>query len=152
VRVRDIKNLPLFFEPSAHIIGRVVRAVIGDDLRLAYVIVETEHLDRGMVNAEDLVVTPEAVIIQDLDSIKSYQHGEELSVYEKKIGDRIYDGQGKEIGTVSDFILSDDQKVSDIEVSTGVLSDILQGRSQIPIDQVHWKSFTSGLIEKQGSD
>lgn len=152
VRVRDMKNLPLFLEPSAQVVGRVERAVIGDDLRLAYVIVETEERGTGMVNAKDLIVTPESVVIQDLNSIKSYQHGEELSIYQKKLGDRIYDGEGKEIGAVSDFFLSNDQRVREIEVSAGVLSDILQGRSQIPIEQVHWKSLTSGLIENQGSD
>jgi uncharacterized protein YrrD len=152
MRVRDIKNLPLFLEPAAQIVGRVERAVIGDNLRLAYVIVETEERGTGMVNAQDLVITPESVIIQDLNSIKSYQHGEELSIYQKKLGDRIYDEEGKEVGTVSDFFLSNDKRVREIEVSSGVLSDILQGRAQIPIEQVHWRSINSGLIEKQGSD
>ena len=152
MRVRNIKNLPLFYAPSSSIVGRVERAVIADDLRLAYVIVETDECDTGMVYAQDLEVTPESVIIHDLNSIKSYQHGEELSIYQRKLGDRIYDAEGREIGAVSDFLLSSDQKVREIEVSTGVLSDILQGRCQIPIEQVHWKSISSGLIEQQGSD
>lgn len=151
VRVRNIKNLPLFFAPTASIVGRVERAVIGDDLRLAYVIVETDEWETGMVNAQDLQLTPESVIIHDLNSIKSYQHGEELSIYQRKMGDRIYDAEGREIGAVSDFFLSNDKRVREIEVSTGILSDVLQGRSQIPIEQVHWKSISSGLIE-QGSD
>jgi uncharacterized protein YrrD len=133
-------------------VGRVERAVIGDDLRLAYVIVETDEMETGMINAQDLELTAESVIIRDLNSIKSYQHGEELSIYERKLGDRIYDGEGREIGAVSDFFLSNDQRVREIEVSTGVLSDILQGRSQIPVEQIHWKSISSGLIEQQGSD
>mgnify|MGYP003879764025 CR=1 FL=1 len=152
VRVRDMKNLPLFFEPAAQIVGRVERAVIGDDLRLAYVVVETNEHEAGMVKAEDLILTPESVIIHDLNSIKSYQHGEELSIYQKKLGDSIYDAEGKEIGVVSDFLLSDNQQVREIEVSAGILSDILQGRSQIPVEQVNWKSYSSGLIEEQGGN
>ena len=105
MRVRNIKNLPLFFSPTASIVGRVERAVIGDDLRLAYVIVETDEMETGMINAQDLELTAESVIIRDLNSIKSYQHGKELSIYERKLGDRIYDGEGREIGAVSDFFI-----------------------------------------------
>lgn len=152
MRVRDMKNLPLFFEPTASIIGWVERGVIGDDLRLAYVIVRTKEGHSRMIFARDMVLTPESVVINDLNCIKSYQHGEELSVYQKKLGDRIYDAQGKELGVVSDFLLSTDQKVRGIEVSSGVLSDLLQGRSQVSIEKVNWKSISSGLIEEQGSD
>ena len=147
-----MQNLPLFFAPAARVVGRVERAVIGDDLRLAYVVVETDEHRPGLVMAQDLTLTPESVIIHDLNSIKSYQHGEELSIYQRKLGDSIFDAEGKELGVVSDFLLSDDQQVREIEVSAGILSDILQGRRQIPVDQVNWKSINGGLIEEQGGN
>ena len=147
-----MQNLPLFFAPAARVVGRVERAVIGDDLRLAYVVVETDEHGPGLVMAQDLTITLESVIIHDLNSIKSYQHGEELSIYQRKLGDSIFDAEGKELGVVSDFLLSDDQQVREIEVSAGILSDILQGRRQIPVDQVNWKSINGGLIEEQGGN
>lgn len=152
VRIRDMKNLPLFYEPDAEVIGQVERGVIGDDLRLAYIVVKANQGEWLMINGKDLILTDESVIIHDKNSMKSYQHGEELSVYQKKLGDRIYDHDGREIGVVSDFIIHPDKKVHDIEVSSGVINDLLQGRTQVDIEQVNWKSITSGLIEGQGSD
>lgn len=147
MRVRDMKNLPLFYQPTARVVGRVERGVIGDDLRLAYVIVRTTEGESRLIRSSDITLTPESVIIYDMNCMKSYLHGEELSVYQKKLGDRIYDSEGREMGVVSDFLLAGDQRVEGLEVSSGILSDLLRGRSEIPIDQVNWKSITSGLMD-----
>ena len=69
----------------------------------------------------------------------------------KKIGDGSMMGKARDRNSER-LYLSGKEKVSDIEVSTGVFQRYLAGAQPIPIDQVHWKSFTSGLIEKQGSD
>ncbi|MEN6351428.1 MAG: PRC-barrel domain-containing protein [Syntrophomonas sp.] len=150
MKLRNIKNLPVFDRTRAEVIGRVERAVIGDDCRLAYLVIDV--LGRGpcMIRQDDLVLEAESVIIEGLDGIKSYVHGEELSISDKKIGDLVFDQQGREVGVVSDFILRPDKKeVWGLEISSGAITDLLEGRAEIPLEQVGWNSIKSGIVREE---
>jgi len=152
VKLRNLKNIPVFSQGKAEIIGQVDKAVIGDDFTLAYIVVNTEK-GAAMIKAEDLTIGEEAIIINSPDKIKSYAYGEELSVYDKKLSDRIFDDQGREMGYVSDFILSrQNKKVWGIELCSGTIHDLLEGRKEIPLEQVHFKSDLTGMINKEGSE
>ncbi len=86
-------------------------------------------------------------------SMKSYAHGEELSIYDKKLGDLVFDKQGKELGVVSDFIIKREQKkVWGVEVSSGVIKDMLDGRSEIPLVQLDWASQLTAVVNQEGSE
>ena len=150
MRVRNLKNLPVFCNATAQVVGRVERGVIGDDLMLAYVVVELPEGEMKLILPLDITLTNEALIIEDVEGMKSYLYGEELSIYSKKIGDRIYDLQGKELGIVSDFVITGDLKVQAVEVSGGLLQDLLNGRNCIPINKLAWKSIYSGIAGQEG--
>ena len=85
MRVRNFINFPVFNESSAEIIGKVKKAVIGDDYKIAYLVVSMNGSEDKMLCPEDFRLTDKAVIINDSYCIKSYLHGEELSIYEKKL-------------------------------------------------------------------
>lgn len=148
MKTRRIKNLPVFYENSAEIIGRVEKTVIGDDYKISYLVICSDDGARKLVLREDFILTPSSVIVHDLNSIKSYAHGEELSIYEQKLGDKIFDSSGQELGILSDFIISNDNKtVCGVEVSSGAIKDFLEGRIDIELDKVHWASVESAVVE-----
>jgi len=153
LKVRRIENLPVLLENTAEEIGRVQRAVIGDDFKLAYLVINSNDSGPGIILRDDFMLGEDAVMISNLDSIKSYAHGEESSIYERKCGDTLFDSQGREIGVLSDFIINaDDKKVSGVEVSAGVFKDILEGRSELPLKSVRWVSIENAIISQEGSD
>lgn len=153
MKIRNIKNLPVFERDSAQIIGRVEKAVVGDDFRLAYLVIEMSEGGPGMILRKDLDLGKASVTINSRQSIKSYLAGEELSIYQKKIGDTVFDQEGKELGTVSDFIISRDKmKVWGVEISSGAIKDILQGREEVALDQVNWRTPESAVLFEEGSN
>ena len=102
---------------------------------------------------KDFLLRNEAVIIRDLESIKSYKHGEELSINKTKIGDVIFNSEGKELGVISDFVISlDNKQVYGVEVSAGGIKDLLEGRIEIPLYEVCWKSNLSAVITEERGD
>lgn len=151
MRVRNLKNLPVFCTATAQIVGRVERGVIGDDFTLAYVIVELPEGEKKLVLPADIKLGEEALIIDSADGMKSYLYGEELSIYSKKIGDCIYNLQGQELGIVSDFVITSDLTVQAVEVSGGVLQDLLNGRNCVPVQEIAWKSIYTGVVDQEGS-
>lgn len=152
MKLRNMKNLPVFSEGKAEIIGQVEKAVIGDDFSLSYIVVNTDN-GPALIKADDLIIGEEAIIINSPDKIKSYAYGEELSVYDKKRSDTIFDEQGKEMGYVSDFILSrQNKKVWGIELCSGTIRDLLEGRQDIALDQVYFKSDFTGILKNGGSN
>jgi hypothetical protein len=74
VKLRNLKNIPVFSQGKAELIGQVDKAVIGDDFTLAYIVVNTEK-GAAMIKAEDLTIGEEAIIINSPDKIKSYAYG-----------------------------------------------------------------------------
>ncbi len=153
MKMRHIKQMPVFLENSAEVIGTVQKAVIGDDFNLCYVVIERAGKPPGMILNEDLRLEEETLLIRDMDCIKSYKHGEELSIYEEKLGDIVFDNKGRELGKVSDFILSArDKKVLGIEVFSGAIGDLLHGRKEISLEQVCWKSTESAVVNDEGRE
>lgn len=152
LKTRQIQHLPVFLISRAEVVAMVRKAVIGDDFRLLYLVVKGEDGQEGLIFSEDLELTSEAVKIRDLNCIKSYAYGEELSVYKEKLGDSVFDQQGKELGIVSDFILSPTEKqVQGLEISSGVIGDMLKGRMELPLQEISWKGFNSGILAGEGS-
>jgi len=150
LKLRNIISLPVFYEPTATVVGSVKEVVVDDDYRIGYLIINTNENEVRMIPSPCFVLSQHAVLINDMASIKPCPVREESTVYEKKVGDLIYDQEGREIGSVSDFIISrEDHRVWGIEVFSGALNDILQGRSEIPLEQVTWKSTSSAVIEPE---
>lgn len=148
MRLRDLQNLPLFDRSRAEIIGKVQKGVVGDDFLLSYLVVELENGKLGMIKRPDFELARDTVVIEYPGSIKSYAHGEELSIYHKKVGDCVFGQEGKELGILSDFIVSPDSKrVRAVEVSAGLFVDLLDGRREVPLEQVRWKSETSLMVD-----
>lgn len=150
MKLRNIINLPVFYEPTATVIGSVAKVVVDDNYRIDYLIINTNQSEVGMIPSPCFVLGQHAVLINDMASIKPCPCREEYTIYEKKLGDIIFDNQGREIGAISDFVISaQDHQVWGVEVFSGALNDILHGRREIPLSEVIWKSIASGVVESE---
>ena len=148
--MRNIIGLPVFYEPTATVVGSVTEVVVDDDYRIGYLLINTGDNETGIIPSPCFVLGQHAVLINDLASIKPCPVREESNIYAKKVGDIVFDREGREIGSISDFIVSrQDHRIWGIEVYSGALHDILHGRSEIPLDQVTWKSTSSAVIEAE---
>jgi len=153
LKMRNVNQMPVFLEQTAEVIGTVQKVVINDDFKLSYVVIERSDSPPGMILNDDLSLGEETIIIKDLDCIKSYQHGEELSIYDQKLGDVVFDKEGRELGEVSDFIISPrDKTVQGIEVCSGTIGDLLHGRREIELENVCWKNIESVMVSSEGKD
>ncbi len=153
MKVRNMENLPVLLADTAENLGRVEKAVVGDDYKIIYLVVISNEEKHCLVFYDDFAIGEGAVLIYDKASMKSYAHGEELSIYNKKIGDLVFDKYGKELGVVSDFIIKrDKKKVWGVEVSSGVIKDMLDGRSEIPLAQLSWASPLTAVVDQEGRD
>ncbi|SHG81028.1 Uncharacterized protein YrrD, contains PRC-barrel domain [Thermosyntropha lipolytica DSM 11003] len=151
LKVKHICGMPVFYRKNARVLGYVEKVAIGDDYEIAYIVWQSEKGRLYMVRKGDFILTEKSVLVENLKGIKSYAGGEELSIYEKKIGDKVFDEKGEELGVVSDFLISAaDGKVWGVEVAAGVLPDILKGRFQMPLTQIRWQNKSS-LFVKEGS-
>jgi len=153
LKLRNIVNLPVILEGAAEEIGLVEKVVVGDDFKLAYLVIGLHDSGQGIICGEDFMLGPEAILLFDKASIKSYAHGEESSIYDKKLGDTIYGPDGKELGLLSDFVINrDDKHIWGVELSSGLVKDILDGRPEIPLQEVRWASISSAMVNQEGSD
>lgn len=153
MKMRHIYKLPLLDGNTAEKLGEVERAVIGDDFRVLYLVAQGNNGRTWRISCDDVGINEEAVFIYDRSCIKSFQDGEQWTVYEAKMGDRVFDEQGKELGTVSDFIIDcDNKEIWGVEVSGGIMRDLLDGRGEVPLSQLHWATLENTIYEQEGKN
>lgn len=153
IKMRRLKNLPVFNDKTARVVGWVERAVVGEDFKLAWVVIEKSEGGRGVIKKNDFLLGVDALTIQDVGCIKPYLGGEESPIYRRKLGDPIFDHRGKELGVISDFILATDSaEVKGVEVSSGAIQDMLSGREEIALDRIEWRSRRGAVARGKGSD
>ena len=92
-------------------------------------------------------------MIFDPACIKSYAHGEESSIYDRKMGDNLFNADGEELGILSDFVIDPEQKwVKGVEVSAGIFKDMLEGRNVLPLQGIRWVTEENAIISQEGSE
>ena len=153
MKLRSLQNIPVLLENTAETVGVVRKGVIADDFQLAYLVVETLSGEAGIIRAADLKLGPRAVVIFDPVCIKSYAHGEESSIYDRKMGDNVFNADGEELGILSDFVIDPEKKrIKGVEVSAGVFRDMLEGRHELPLQGIRWVSQENAIISQEGSE
>lgn len=153
MKLRNLINLPLLDANTAEKLGQIEKAVIGDDYRVLFLVVRCENDRTCHVSCDDINIGADAVLIYDRAGMKPCAVGEELSVYEAKLGDLVFDNHGKELGTVSDFIIDRNNKeVWGVEVSGGIMRDLLDGRNEISLTQLTWASPVNAVYDQEGNE
>ncbi|MGI6412754.1 MAG: PRC-barrel domain-containing protein [Syntrophomonadaceae bacterium] len=153
MKLRKIINLPVFDSNLGIIVGEVIKVIVNPDYQLDYVVIDRFGNDLGMIKSQDFMLTPNALLINSGECIKKYKSGEELSLYPQKVGDQVFDNQGRELGVVSDLIVSAESKeIQAVEISSGAISDLLKGRTEIPLKNVCWTSMVSAIVNHEGSE
>jgi uncharacterized protein YrrD len=153
LKLRNLVKLPLLDGYTAEKLGEIDKVIIGSDFRVLYLVMFVNNKQTCRVSCDDVVINDEAILIYDRSSIKMFQDGEQLSIYDTKLGDLVFDDQGKELGTVSDLIIDcENKEVWGVEVSGGIMQDLLDGRSELPLAQLTWASSDNAIYDQEGNE
>ena len=153
LKLRNLVKLPLLDGHTAEKLGEIKSAVIGDDLRVLFLIMHSNSGITGCISCDEVIINRDAVLIFDRECIISFQDGEEFSIYEAKLGDQVFDEQGKELGVISDFIIDRENKeVWGVEVSGGIMQDLLDGRCEIPLEKLSWANQDNVIYDQERNE
>lgn len=150
MKLRNIRNFPVFYKDEAAILGRVKRVIVNDDYEIDCLIIDTTKQGQQIAPAKAITLGKNTVMLNNLEAMKPYSLEETLTVYEEKLGDVIFDQEGRELGMVSDLVVDRPSlKIIGIEVTAGLLRDLIDGRMVIPLEQVIWSGKTSAVLNRQ---
>lgn len=150
MKLRNIRNFPVFYKDEAAILGRVKRVIVNDDYEIDCLIIDTTKQGQQIAPAKAITLGKNTVMLNNLEAMKPYSLEETLTVYEEKLGDVIFDQEGRELGMVSDLVVDRPSlKIIGIEVTAGLLRDLIDGRIVIPLEQVIWSGKTSAVLNRQ---
>jgi len=153
LKLRNLVKLPLLDGHTAEKLGEIKGAVIGDDFRVLALIMHSQNGFAGCIACDEAIINSDAVLIYDRQCIKPWQDGEQFTVYEAKLGDQVFDEQGRELGTISDFVIDcANQEVWGVEISGGVMQDLLDGRREIPMEKLSWASQENAICDQEGNE
>ncbi len=151
MKLRNLVKLPLLDGHTAEKLGEIKRTVIGDDFRVLYLILQSNSGMTACVSCDEAIINRDAVLIYDRACIKSFQDGEQFSIYDAKLGDQVFDENGKELGTISDFLIDRENKeVWGVEVSGGIMQDLLDGRSEFALEKLSWANQDNVIYDQEG--
>jgi uncharacterized protein YrrD len=140
-RYSEVLGLPVICVEDGKKVG-VVKNIIFCPKRkklLAFLLeCKSYELNKKVVLAEDVIkLGKDAVIIKDLSSLKALRKAKNTDEFTEKgevIGLRVYSKAGDDMGVVKDVIF--DYKsctIDGVEISDGLLQDIVKGRSVLPL-------------------
>ena len=153
VKLRDVKNLPVFCQKNRCFVARIDHAVIDEAFHLRYLVVKKSNGEEAWIAAEAFTLTEERAEIEEPTCMKIGLDGQNLSIYEKNCGRRVHDEKGGQVGRVTDFLLDPSQKcVVALEVSRGYLEDFLYGRLHVPLTAVYFDHSFYAAIQPEGGE
>ncbi len=153
MKLRDLRNLPVFCRDKGYFMARIDHGIVDENFCLRYLVVKKADQTEAWIAAEDFTLTEERAEISQPACMKTGLDGENLSIYEKKCGNRIHDEKGGQIGRISDFIINPStEKVVALEVSRGYLKDFIHGRLHIPITEIHFENSLYATIQPEGGE
>jgi uncharacterized protein YrrD len=147
LKLRNILNLPVFYEEQALIVGRVKRVLVNRSFQIAFLVVRSYQAGMQIIPAHQLILGKDTVIIDSLEALIPYIDEEQKTIYEEKMGNVIFDQEGRELGMVSDFVVDPATlSITALEVSAGIWRDIIDGRMILPLEQVSWSGKASAVF------
>lgn len=147
MKMRNILNLPVFYEEQAIIVGRVKRVLVNRAFQIPFLVVRSYQAGMQIIPTHQLILGKDTVIIDSLEALVPYIDDGEASIYEEKMGNVIFDQEGREIGMVSDFVVDPiSLTITALEVSAGIWRDLIDGRMILPLQQVSWSGKASAIF------
>jgi len=149
LKARSLLGMPTVVPARGEIVGRVCDLVI-EEFDLKGLLVEEENGKVGFIEQEGFSIGEDAVLLNEGAGLRPYQ-GRGKSSYKDKMGETIFDSDGREIGRVSDLVIDEETKGTiAVEISGGVIQDFLAGRrEEIPMNSIRVDGSDMVVVESE---
>ncbi len=128
--------MPVIDEHRGTVLGRVMDIIINPQLQVEGLLVGSRHGKRLLL-IDHLTIGQDAILVSDLRGLKRLKNGEHPTMIKDRMGLLVVNHDGRELGVMSDLVVEPESKeVQGIEISSGIIKDFIDGRSEVPLDRV----------------
>lgn len=128
--------MPVIDEHRGAILGRVMDIIISPGLQVEALLVDAREGKRLLL-MDHLTIGQDAILVSDTRGLKSLENGEHPTMVKDRIGLLVVGNDGRELGVMSDLVVEPESKeVQGIEISSGIIKDFIDGRSEVPLEKV----------------
>lgn len=136
VKSRRLIGLPVIDEHRGTVLGRVMDIVISPRLQVEGLLVDSRDGKRLLL-IDHLTIGQDAILVSDPRGLKRIKNGEHPTRIKDRMGLLVVNRDGRELGVMSDLVVEPESKeVQGIEISSGIIKDFIDGRSEVPLDKV----------------
>lgn len=151
MKARNLLGMPVVVTSKGELVGEVCDLVLKRSLEVEGLVVKGKGAQR-LVKCPDFIIGEDSVLVTNMEGLKPYIEREELS-YKGNMGQPLLDGEGHEVGIVSDVILEPEtRKTIGVEISEGLIQDFLEGkRNQVSLDDIQVNGIRLTMSTGEGS-
>jgi uncharacterized protein YrrD len=151
MKARSLLKKTVTCAGTGDIMGHVCDVMLDSDLNVTGLVVDLESGGKGTVPVEEFEIGRDAIIIRGPDCLRDSPGGNPENRYRERLGTVIKDNQGTELGILSDVVVEPQSKETEgVEVSSGILRDFVDGRSELPIGSVQAIEKDVLVVEEKG--
>ncbi len=136
MKSRRLIGLPVIDQHRGTMLGRVIDIIISPRLQVEGLLIGGRGGKRFLL-MDHLTIGQDAILVNDPRGLKKVKNGEHPTRIKDRMGLLVVDRDGRELGVVSDLVVEPESKaVQGIEISSGLIKDFIDGRSEVPLDRV----------------
>lgn len=136
MKSRRLIGLPVIDEHRGTILGRVIDVIISPRLQVEGLLVGARDGKRLLL-IDHLTIGQDAILVSDPRGLKRIKNGEHPTRVRDRMGLLVVNHDGCELGVMSDLVVEPESKeVQGIEISSGIIKDFIDGRSEVPLEKV----------------
>lgn len=136
MKARNLINSPVLDQMSGRLLGVVQDIDLDGRYRLRQLAVRAGGKTFAVETA-DFEIGADAVLVNGEACLKPAQNGDDHWGYHEKLGLRVFDPEGGEVGIIADVLVDTARKaIIGLELSAGMIHDFLNGRTDAPLDRV----------------
>ncbi|MGE5417333.1 MAG: PRC-barrel domain-containing protein [Acidobacteriota bacterium] len=137
---------------GAHV-GKVIDVSLDGEQQVNGIVVKTRSGDKRFLPVNSFKIGKDSILISGMDCLKVMDGGDDHGIYQSRLGNLVLEESGREIGVLSDIVLrTGSNLIEGIEISGGIIKDLIDGRTEVPIDQVRSFEDQRLVITDQGGN
>lgn len=148
---RKLVGASVIDKSSGDVLGIVSDLILGHDLEVLGLQVESNKGVKCQLSLHDFLISDDVVTVSEPGSLKKIPRGKNLDNYRDQMGIPVLNGQGKEIGQMSDVLVEPDSRVTwGVEISHGLIKDFIDGRTEITMNRVRTVDEEALVVKEEG--
>lgn len=153
MKTRKLLKNAVIDESCGALVGKVVDLSLDGEQKIDGIVVLMGSGDKRFLPVNCFRIDKDVVLIDGADCLKTLGGGDDPGMYQSCLGNLVLEESGREIGVLSDLVLQTENKcIEGIEVSGGLIKDLIEGRTEVPLDQVRSFEDQRLVITDQGGN